>query len=139
MNDAAFRVLGFCVGMTIVGVLWLHARTFRHSFPLLSLALLAMSPSLIVWGDSMRAYGFGIVLILLTGLLLWRFVERPQGGRYAAAAIAAIASVHTLYYNSVLLLAFCGGAVAVCALKRAWKTAALVVLVGALAAVSIVP
>ncbi|MEO7683760.1 MAG: hypothetical protein ABIU86_07450 [Gemmatimonadaceae bacterium] len=139
MNDPAFRVLGFCVGVSVVGVLWLNARTFRNSFPLLSLSLLAMSPSLIVWGDSMRAYGFGIALILLTGALLWRFVEKPIGRRFAAAAIAAIASVHTLYYNSVLLLAFCAGAVAVCALNRAWKRAGLVVLIGGLAAISILP
>ena len=94
---------------------------------------------MIIWGDSMRAYGFGIALILLTGALLWRFVEKPDGRRFAAAAIAAIASVHTLYYNSVLLLAFCAGAVAVCSLNRAWKTAALVVLIGCLAAISIMP
>lgn len=138
-NDPAFRLLGFCVGIGVVAVLWINARTFRHSFPLFSLALLAMCPSLIVWGDSMRAYGFGIALILLAGALLWRFVEKPEGRRFAAAAIAAIASVHTLYYNSVLLLALCAGAVAVCTLNRAWKRAALVVLIGCLAAVSIVP
>jgi len=139
LNDPAFRWLGFCVGMTVVGILWVNARTFRYSFPLLSLALLAMSPSLIVWGDSTRAYGFGVALMLLTGGLLWRFVEEPGGGRFAAAGIAAIASVHTLYYNSVLLLAFCAGSVAVCIMNRAWKRAALVVLIGALAAISMAP
>jgi hypothetical protein len=139
MNDPAFRILGFLVGVGLIAVLWVNARTLRHSFPLVSLALLAMSPSVIIWGDSMRAYGFGIVLILLTGALLWRFVEKPDGWRFVAAAIGAIASVHTLYYNSVLLLAFCAGAVAVCLLKRSWKTAALVALIGCLAAISIMP
>src|SRR5687768_14928693 len=113
MNDPAFRLLGFCVGMGVVAALWLYAWTFRHSFPLLSLALLAMSPSLIVWGDSIRAYGFGILLILLVGVLLWRFLEKPGAWRFAAVAVAAIASVQTLFYNSVLLLAFCAGGVAV--------------------------
>src|SRR5688500_5399044 len=50
MNDPAFHILGFCVGMGVVAAIWLYAWTFRHSFPLLSLALLAMSPSLTVWG-----------------------------------------------------------------------------------------
>ena len=139
MNDPAFRTLGFVVGVSVVGALWFTARTFRHSVPLVSLALLGMSPSLILWGDSMRAYGFGILVILLTGALLWRFVERPGAGRFAAAALMAIASVHALYYNAVLLLAFAAGAVAVCALNRQWRTSALVALIGVLAAASLAP
>ncbi|HYN81582.1 MAG TPA: hypothetical protein VES88_08780 [Gemmatimonadaceae bacterium] len=139
MNDPALRALGFWVGAGIVAALWFSAVAFRNSVPLLSLALLAMNPSLIVWGDSIRAYGFGALLILLAGALLWRFVEEPGVGRFSAAAVAAIVSVHALYNNSVLVLAFCAGGVAVCALEQAWKKAALVVLIGALAAISLVP
>ncbi len=139
MNDPAFRALGFCAGAAVVAALWFNALTFRHSFPLLSLALLGMSPSLILWGDSVRAYGFGVFLILLTGALLWRFVEKPSANRFMVAALAAIASVHTLFYNSILLLAFCAGAVAVCAQKRALRSAVLVLLIGALAAISLAP
>lgn len=139
LNDPAFRAFGFFVGVGVVGVLWFYAHTFRHSFPLVSLALLAMTPSLILWGDSLRAYGLGILLILLTGALLWRFVEQPTAAHFAAAALSAIASVQTLFYNSVLLLAFCVGAVAVCALHRAWRKAALIVLIGVFAAISMAP
>ncbi|MEO7503473.1 MAG: hypothetical protein ABIW94_12615 [Gemmatimonadaceae bacterium] len=139
MNDPAFRILGFSIGLCVVAALWFAARTFRHSVPLSSLALLGMSPSLIVWGDSIRAYGFGIAVVLMAGALLWRFVEEPSPARFALAAVAAIASVHALFYNSVLLLAFCAGAFAVCALNRAWKKSALVVLIGLVAAISIVP
>ena len=139
MNDPAFRALGFCVGVGVVAVLWINARTFRHSYPLVSMTLLGMSPSLIVWGDSMRAYGLGILLILLTGALLWRFVEQPGTARFATAALGAVVSVHTLFYNAVLLLALCGGGVAVCLLRRAWKKAGLVVLIGLLSAISLLP
>ena len=66
LNDPAFRALGFVVGVGVLAMLWLNARILGHSFPLFSLALLGFSPSLIIWGDSMRAYGFGILLILLT-------------------------------------------------------------------------
>lgn len=139
MNDSAFRALGFCIGLGVLGALWFSARTFRYSFPLLSLALLGLSPSLIVWGDSMRAYGFGIILILLAGTLLWRFVETPGALRFAVATAAAVASVHTLFYNSVLLLSFCAGAVAVCAWRTEWRKAGLVIVLGAVAALSITP
>ncbi|HLE57930.1 MAG TPA: glycosyltransferase family 39 protein [Rhodothermia bacterium] len=139
LNDPAFRVLGFVVGVGVVGALWLNARTFRHSLPLISLALIGLSPSMIRWGDTVRAYGFGILLILVTCALLWRFLERPGVTRFAATAAAAIASVNVLYYNAVLLLAFCAGAVAVCVHRRRWKQAAAVVLVGVLAAISLAP
>lgn len=50
MNDPAFRVLCFFIGLAVAGALWLNARTFRQSTPLLSLALLGMCPSMIRWG-----------------------------------------------------------------------------------------
>jgi hypothetical protein len=139
MNDPAFRALGFVVGVGVIGMLWLNARTFGHSFPFFSVVLLGLSPSVIVWGDSIRAYGMGIFLILLTAALLWRLLEQPSTGRFWAAALAAMASVQTLFYNSVLLLAFSVGALAVCAINRKWRTAGLVVLIGVLSAVSDIP
>jgi hypothetical protein len=139
MNDPAFRVLGSVVGIGVVAALWFIAREVGHSLPLVSLPLLAMSPSLILWGDSMRAYGFGILLILITGGLLWRFVEQPTRRRFIAALLVSVASVHTLFYNSVLLLAFGAGAVAVCVMNRAWRTGLLVVVIGGVAAASMLP
>ncbi|HEV8695265.1 MAG TPA: glycosyltransferase family 39 protein [Lysobacter sp.] len=139
MNDAVFRGVGFLIGMGLVASLWFIARSFGHSLPLVSLALLGMSPSMIRWGDSIRAYGFGILLILVTCALLWRFVDQASWRRFAVATIVAIASVHALYYNAVLLLAFCAGAAAVGAHRRAWKTVALVLVIGLIAAVSLVP
>jgi hypothetical protein len=139
MNDTAFRTLGFVIGAGVVGVLWLNARSFGHRLPLISLVLLGMSPSMIRWGDTMRAYGFGILLSLLTCALLWRFLQRPGVARFVAAALAAIASVHALYYNAVLLLSFCAGGVAVCLYRRSWKQGFAVLMVGVLAAVSLLP
>jgi hypothetical protein len=137
MNDPAFRALGFVVGAGVIGMLWLNARTFGHSFPFFSVALLGFSPSLIIWGDSMRAYGMGILLILLTAALLWRFIERPSTGRFFAVGIAAVASVQTLFYNSVLLLALSVGGLVVCAIDRAWKTGRLIMLVSVVSALSV--
>jgi hypothetical protein len=139
MNDQAFRAFGFLIGVGVSATLWFNARTFRQSTPLVSLVLLGMCPNMIRWGDTMRAYGFGILLSLLTCALLWRFVEKPGAGRFAAAAVAAIASVQVLYFDAVLLLAFCAGAFAVCAHRRAWRDAMLVVVIGGLAAISLVP
>jgi hypothetical protein len=139
MNDTAFRILGFLVGSGITAVLWINARVFRHNTPLASLLLFGISPSVIYWGDTMRAYGFGILLILVTCALLWRYIELPSVRRFALCAVTAAASVNVLYYNAVLLFAFCAGGAAVCLQRREWKNVAAVMLIGGLAALSLVP
>ena len=55
-NDQAFRAVGFLVGLGMVGTIWYYARTVYRSVPIVSLALLGLAPSVIVWGDSIRAY-----------------------------------------------------------------------------------
>lgn len=139
MNDAAFRTLGFSIGLGVLGALWLNARAFRHTFPFFSLTLFALSPSVIVWGDSMRAYGFGLLLILIACAQLWRFVESPTWPRFFLAAAAAIASAHTLLYNPILILAFCTGAMAVSLRQGERKKAVKVLMIGILSAVSLLP
>ena len=139
MNDITFRVFGLGIGIGVVASLWWYARVFRYSFPLVSLALLALSPSVIVWGDSMRGLGAGILFIIVTGLLLWRFLERPTPLRFAFAAFAAVGSVQTLFYNTVFVLAFCAGAIAVCIDRREWRTGGGAVAVGGVAALSLIP
>lgn len=139
MNDVAFRAIGFTVGAGVVAMLWLSARTLNRSVPLISLLLLGLAPSFILWGGSIRAYGFGMMLIILTVSLLWRFVMRPGRATWAAAALAALASVHALYYNSVLLLAFGCGAIAVCARHKQWRQALAIAAIGLISAVSLLP
>ena len=138
-NDPAFRLLGLAIGVAIVAALWFYARSLHYSLPLASLALLALTPSLIVWGDSMRGYGFGIFVTIVFAALLWRFVEVPTAARFGLALILGILSVHVLYYNAVSLFAFAVAAGTVAALKRAWKTLALVALIGILAVLSLLP
>jgi hypothetical protein len=138
-GDAALRATGFCVGLGLIAALWFAARSLKCGFPLFSIALLALNPSAIVWGDSMRAYGLGMCLIVVTFGLVWRFAEAPSRTLFALAALAAVCSVQTVYYNAVLLFAFCLGAVAVAVRRRAWTAGLLVLSIGALAALSLVP
>ena len=137
-NDAAYRALGFAVGVGVTAALWIVARSINRSPPLVSLVLFGLCPSFILWGPSARAYGFGILLIFLTVALLWRFTREPTPLRWAIAGLFALAAVQTLYYNAVLLLAFGVGAIAVCWTRRKWSAAAGVVAIGATAAISLV-
>jgi hypothetical protein len=141
-NDAALRALGCITGFAVLGALWLNARAFGIRWPVLSLALIGLNPMLIRYGDSARAYGLGIFLILLTFRSFWRLVDKPSPPdtrRVVAAAVLAILSVQCLYYNSVLLFAIAVGTMAVAARRRAWKTVGLVLGIGLLAAVSLLP
>src|SRR5436190_23574106 len=47
VSDAVLRVLGFSVGLLILGVIWLNSRWLRLGFPLLSLALIGLNPMII--------------------------------------------------------------------------------------------
>ncbi len=138
-SDMAWRLFGTLVGVSIIGALWLNMRIVRRGVPLLSLAMLGFNGVFIQWGDSLRGYGLGILLNLLTLGLVWRMVERPTAARAVAAALAAVASVQCLFQNSFLLLAI-GLSVLALALRRgAVRPMLLMVCVGIVAAGSLVP
>ena len=84
-NDLALRTLGLITGLGILGALWANARSFGIKWPVLSFALVGLNPMLIRYGDSTRAYGLGILLILLTLRSFWRLVDSPNRSVYAAS------------------------------------------------------
>ena len=75
-SDVALRAFGFIVGLLALGALWLNSWFFHRSAPLIALGLLAVNPSVVRWGDSLRAYGMASVLMLVTLAMVWRFVRR---------------------------------------------------------------
>lgn len=137
MNDPAFRITGFVIGLLLIGAIWINARAFKVSYPLLSLALLAMNASVLRWGSSLRAYGLGMTIAVLTIAAMWRYVENPRRGTLLIAMAAATASVHTLFYNAPLVFALCAAGVAVTSLRRHWKSAIGVSTIGLVSAVSL--
>jgi uncharacterized membrane protein len=141
-NDAALRLLGLIIGLIALGVLFLNARTFRTHLPVLSIALIGLNPMLIRYGDSSRAYGLGMVLILLTFRSVWRLADTSSPltfRKILLATILAVSSVQCLYYNSVLLFAIGSGAIVVASLARDWRRAAIVMFIGILSACSLLP
>ena len=139
VSDLALRIFGTLVGIFIIGALWLNMALVRRGVPLLGLALLGFNGDVIQWGDAIRGYGLGILLILLTAGLMWRVVERPSGWRIGAALLGAIGSVQTLFGNSVLLLAIGGGLAALALRRGRQREAGIVMLIGFAAALSLLP
>jgi hypothetical protein len=141
-NDAALRALGLIIGLSVLTLLFINARTLGARWPVLSLALVGLNPMLIRYGDSTRAYGLGILLLLLTFWSFWRLVQSPSFPGYTkilTAGLLAVLSVQCLYYNSVLLLAICAGAIAVALRMKAWRTIGIVLAIGFFAALSLLP
>jgi hypothetical protein len=139
-NDAALRALGLLIGLGVLAVLFRNARLLGARVPVLSLALIGLNPMVIRYGDSTRAYGLGMLLILLTFGSFWRLVHPPGPPalrRILVATVLALLSVHCLFYNSVLLLAIAAGALAVTLRSRAWRTAGVVLGIGVLSAISL--
>ena len=138
-GDTAFRVFGLLVGLSIIAALWINSKLLFDGVPLLSLALLGLNASVLQWGDSLRGYGMGIVLILITFGLVWRLVISPSIYLAISAALAAICSVQTLYSNAVLLFAIGAAGVAVAVRNRHWQRAFLVMGIGCISALSLIP
>jgi hypothetical protein len=138
-TDAGLRVLGLLVGLAALAAAWFCARSLGSRVPLFTLAILGGNVTLVVWGDSLRAWSFGVVLILAATTLLFRAACDPTRANVAAAAALAVASVHALYYNSILLFASCLAGAAVAWDRRRARAAATLLGIGVAAAVSLLP
>jgi Dolichyl-phosphate-mannose-protein mannosyltransferase len=138
-SDAALRLFGFIIGLLMLGAVWLNGWLFHRSPPLVALGLLAVNPSVVRWGDSLRAYGTASVLMLVMLAMVWCFARAPDWKRWLAAALLAVISVQCLFQNSFLLLAVCAAAVALRARRQDFKNSLAALATGVPAAMSLLP
>ena len=138
-NDLGLRVFGFLVGMAVLAALWWNAWTFSKSPPLFSLLLFGLSPTLIRWGDSLRAYGLGVCFLLLALGLIWKVSRAPSRNTLIFALAAAVLSVQALYQGMFMIAAFCLAGTVAAAQQRNFKRALLIVSIGVAAAISLLP
>lgn len=140
-DDVSLRTLGLMIGLSVIAALWMGARVLGARVPLFALVLLGLNPMVIRYGDSIRAYGLGCTLAVLTLVSVWRVAadERIDWRRGGVAMLTAILSVQCLYHNAALLLACCLGGSFVALWQRRPKLAVVIVGVGAAAAVSLLP
>lgn len=137
-TDRGIRVLGLLAGLGILATIWDNSRRFRTRPPIAALTLLGISTAVICYGDSIRGYGLGMLLELLTLGLIWDVATRPTAMRVGLALLIALAAVHMLFYNSVILAAICAGAVVVTIRHRHWKRAGMILGIGMVCAGSMV-
>lgn len=137
--DGGLRVLGMGVGLLLLTSFWMAGRMMGRRPPLLSLGLAALNFIIIRYGDSIRAYGLGTVCILLTLMLVWRFVEVPNLRRWLPAVAAALLGVQTLYQNAFFVLAICLAGAMVCIRRHQRRSLFGLLGIGLAAALSLLP
>ena len=140
-SDTSLRVFGLLIGLGVVAGFWSGSRALGCRVPLFALVLLGFNPMMICYGDSVRAYGLGCLLALLTFSAVWKVAsaDRVDWRRLAVAMVAAVLSVQFLYHNVPLLLASCLGGAAVALWRRRTKVAAAAMSIGLPAAISLLP
>jgi predicted membrane-bound mannosyltransferase len=134
VSDGSLRIFGAAIGLLILVAVWLNARWLRLGFPLITLALIGFNPMVIRYGDSIRAYGLGILFALLTIGAIWRLIESFTLRHAVIAVVIAVLSVQSLYYNAVLLFALCLAAATVTLRRRQIVQTLTVFAIGAVAA-----
>src|SRR6476659_385275 len=139
VSDGSLRVFGTAIGLLVLVAVWLNARWLRLGFPLITLALIGFNPMVIRYGDSIRAYGLGILLTLLTIGAIWRLIESFTLRRVIVVLVIAVLSVQSVYYNAVLLFALCLTAATVMLRRRQIVQALTVLAIGGVAAASLLP
>src|SRR5438094_7556816 len=96
-TDASLRVLGLYVGLFLLVAFWLASWTMRNGAPLLAVTLAGLNVTIIRAGDSLRGYGLGSALAVLTLAVIWRLARRPSLATFCGAAVLAVLNVQALY------------------------------------------
>lgn len=65
--------------------------------------LLAFAPFHVRYSQEFRPYSLGLFLLVLSLLLLDRYVERPEPGRLVALWLACVATAYALYFAALVL------------------------------------
>jgi len=138
-TDAGLRVLGLYIALFLLLAFWLASWTMRNGAPLLAVTLAGLNVTIIRAGDSLRGYGLGSALAVLTLAVIWRLSCRPSLATFSCAVAVAILSVQTLYQNAFLLFAACCGGFVLCAVEQRWRDTLPIFAVGVAAAVSLLP
>ena len=138
-SDISTRSMGLVIGLGIVAALWRTSRLVGRKTPLPALAIFAMAPTVLTVGGSVRAYGLGSLLIILAAGSMWRLVREPTRRHAVEAGILALLSVQCLYQNCVMFFAVGCGCAAVALFRRDWKVLLVLLVIGLLAAASVVP
>jgi hypothetical protein len=129
-SDTVLRLFGLCVGGLLVGAFWINSRLFRSGVPLVGLGLLSLNTTFFVWGTTIRGYGLGSALIVLTFGCVGSLLLASTPRRSVTAMLVSLFGVQVLLYNSILLMAIVASAVIIFLFRRSLKHVLVVSAIG---------
>ena len=138
-HDLGARVFGLLIALAFPLTIWFCAKALDGEWPLLTLALGAAHAAVLSMIGLLRPYGLGTIFILATACAVWRLVWAPRRATFLVAAVMAILAVQSQYQNELIIFVVCVAGVVAALMGRDWKTSGLVVVVGALAGLSLLP
>jgi hypothetical protein len=138
-SDASLRLFGLLAGLALLALLWWTSRRTAGTVPLAALALVAVNPTVLLYGDELRGYGLGTAAIVAAFAAFGRLAARPDRRAIAAATVATLLSVQLLFSNTALLLALGLAAIGTGLARRNRRTVVAVLGIGAVATLSLLP
>jgi hypothetical protein len=138
-NDVSLRWFGLLVGLAMLIVGWLNSRISGRAGPIVFLALFGLWNMFLIWVTSVRGYGMGSALILLTLGLAVRAILNPTRRNAILATLAAVGSVQLLLNTLPLIGAMAAAGFLVFVLERKFYEARLVCLCALIPALSFLP
>jgi len=138
-SDLGLRVLGLVIGLFLLLAFWFASWSMCNGAPLLAVTLAGLNVTMVRAGDSLRGYGLGSALAVLTLAAIWRLTCRSSLAAFSCAVAAAVLSVQSLYQNAFFVFAACCGGFVLCAVQRRWRDTLPIFVVGVAAAVSLLP
>jgi hypothetical protein len=138
-SDASLRWFGFIVGVAIVSAAWFNSRALGDRAPLLFLALFGLNATFLTWGASLRGYGLGCALLLLTIGLTAKAMSQPTSTNAVFATLAATASMQIMVNALPLIAAIAASALVVFTSQRRFRQAAIICVCVSICTFSFVP
>ena len=138
-SDLGLRIFGLLGGLALFAALGFAALRLGRRPPLVGMALLAVNPEIVCWGASVRAWGLGAALSIVSLVFIHEATARPSRRRIGLAVLFAVLSVQCVFQNPVLLAALVGGAMAAALVEGQGRRALVPFGIGLAAALSLLP
>ncbi len=136
-SDIRLRTLGVIIGISLIGILWRNAWKMGYKIPLVSLVLIGLCPTFFIYGNTLRPYGIGVLLMIWMVYSIWEVVQTPVWNKTLKAGIASILAVNCVYYNWLIIFSVYFGALAVIVRNRSFKTIGALIIIGILTLASL--
>ncbi len=138
-SDFALHTFGFISSILLLVSLWVAGLLIGHRPPLLSLALVGLNSSVLIWGSVVRGYGLAAATIPLFYACLYQARQKQTVRWYCLATCAAVLCVQWAIQNWLLVLAICVSAAVTSICLRDIRGAVTSLGIGAISALTVLP